>query len=219
METKETIIVSRVNNLPVERSAPQARIIQVAERIFLRSGFSRVSMDDLARELGMSKKTLYAHFPTKDTLVVAMIECRMEVIEAGLKAVVESTKSFSEKFRDMAQFIQLRVSEVSPAFLEDIRRFSPSGFEVVERFRARVIPLCFGRIIDEGIKEGYIEESVPRELLLRMVVLSIQGIVRPEVVMELKIHPANALDHILGIVFNGILTAKGRKSRRSLGNL
>jgi len=51
---------------------------------------------------------------------------------------------------------------------------------------------------------------------MRMVVLSIQGIVRPDVVAELKIHPAVALDHILTIIFSGILTAKGRRARKQL---
>ncbi len=50
-----------------------ARIVGVAERIFLRSGFSRVLMDDLARELGMSKKTLYAHFASKEALLRAVL--------------------------------------------------------------------------------------------------------------------------------------------------
>ena len=64
METLNTPIVSVVNRM--ESSEIGGRIVRVAERIFLRSGFSRVLMDDLARELGMSKKTLYAHLASKE---------------------------------------------------------------------------------------------------------------------------------------------------------
>jgi hypothetical protein len=49
-----------------------------------------------------------------------------------------------------------------------------------------------------------------------MLVLSIQGIIRPEAVEELRLHPREALDHILSITFDGILTPKGRKARRPL---
>lgn len=212
-------MVSKVKPLSAHPPAPQERIVQVAERVFLRFGFSRISMDDLARELGMSKKTLYAHFLSKDALVVSMLEYRTGTIERDLRAVVESSKSFAEKFRDLAQLIQARAAEVGPVFLDDIRRFSPAGFEVIERFRARVIPLFLGRLLDEGVREGLIDDRIPRPLLIRMVVLSIQGIVRPEVVAELKIHPASALDHIITVVFGGILTAKGRRARQQWASL
>ena len=49
------------------------RIVRVAEKIFLRSGFNRVSMDDVARELGMSKKTVYSHFESKEELLRAVL--------------------------------------------------------------------------------------------------------------------------------------------------
>ena len=192
----------------------EARIVKVAERIFLQSGFSRVSMDDLAKELGMSKKTLYAYFAGKDDLVRAVLEHRTEIMGENLRALVEAPQPFVEKFRAVAHLLQTKISEVSPAFLEDIRRFSPEGYGIIERFRARAIPLYFGRIIDEGIREGYLEDSVPRELLLRMVVISIQGIIRPDVVAELRLHPSAVLDHILTIIFSGILTAKGRRVRK-----
>lgn len=190
----------------------ETRIVAAAERIFLQAGFSRISMDDLAADLGMSKKTLYAHFSSKDALVQAMLERRVAVIEESLKTIVGSSGSFIEKFRELAHLLQTRIGEVSPAFLEDIRRFSPEGYGIVERFRARAIPVYFGRIIDEGIREGYLADVAPRPVLIRMVVLSIQGIVRPDVVAELKIHPSAALDHILTIIFGGILTTKGRKA-------
>ena len=173
-------------------------------------------MDELAAELGMSKKTLYAHFPSKEALVQAMLERRVEMMEGNLKDVVETQKPFTEKFRELAHLLQSKIGEVSPAFLEDIRRFSPEGYGIVERFRGRAIPIYFGRIIEEGVRQGYLEDAVPRQLLVRMVVLSIQGIIRPEVVADLKVHPSEALDHILSIIFSGILTTKGRKARKQL---
>ncbi len=194
----------------------EVRIVAAAERMFLASGFSRVSMDDLAAELGMSKKTVYAHFAGKEELVRAMLERRVSLIEDTLKEIVGSSGSFLEKFRDLAQLLQARTSEVSPAFLEDIRRFSPDGYEIIERFRARAIPVYFGSLVDEGMREGYLADVVPRAVLIRMLVLSIQGIVRPDVVAELKIHPSAALDHILSVIFRGILTTKGRRARSGL---
>ncbi len=196
------------------RNEAVGRIVQTAEREFLRWGFRRVLMDDLAHELGMSKKTLYAHFAGKEPLLRAVLEHRVSEIDRGLNALVMTEAAFPRKFRDVAQFVQSRMAEVSPDFLADIRRHAPECFAIVEEFRARAIPRYFGRLIDEGVRAGYLDSGVNRELLIRMLALSIQGIIRPEVMAGLQIHPSAALDQILGIVFNGILTPQGRRNRR-----
>jgi AcrR family transcriptional regulator len=190
------------------------RIAETAERIFLRSGFNRVLMDDLARELGMSKKTLYSHFGSKEELLRAVLERRTGEVDRGLEAIVSAKESFPVKLGHLARFLQGRVAEVSPIFLEDIRRYAPECFRVVEEFRARAIPRYFGRLFEEGIRTGHVRRQVNREVLIRMLVLSIQGIIRPEMVEELHLRPREALDYILAIVFEGILTPRGRRARR-----
>jgi AcrR family transcriptional regulator len=190
------------------------RIVRVAERIFLRWGFSRVLMDDLARELGMSKKTLYAHFASKEALLHAVLMQRVAEVDQGLESIVSAKESFPAKLAHVAGFLQGKIAEVSPVFLEDIRRYAPECFRVVEEFRGRAIPRYFGRLFDEGFRAGHVRPRVRRDILIRMLVLSVQGIIRPEVVGELHLHPREALEHILSIIFDGILTPKGQRARR-----
>jgi AcrR family transcriptional regulator len=190
------------------------RIVATAERVFLGSGFNRVLMDDLARELGMSKKTLYSHFTSKEELLRAVLVRRTGEVDRGLEVIVSAKESFPAKLGHLARFLQSRVSEVSPIFLEDIRRYAPDCFRVVEEYRGRAIPRYFGRLFDEGIRTGHVRRQVNRDLLVRMLVLSIQGIIRPETVEELHLRPREALDHILAILFDGILTPRGRRARR-----
>jgi TetR/AcrR family transcriptional regulator, cholesterol catabolism regulator len=173
-------------------------------------------MDDLARELGMSKKTVYSHFASKEDLLRAVLVHRVSEVGQGLEAIVRVKESFPAKLGHVARFLQGKIAEVSPVFLEDIRRYAPDCFRVVEEFRGRAIPHYFGRLFDEGIRAGHVRPQVNRDLLIRMLVLSIQGIIRPEAVGELRLHPREALDHILAITLDGILTPKGRKTRRPL---
>jgi AcrR family transcriptional regulator len=190
------------------------RIVATAERIFFVSGFSRVLMDDLARELGMSKKTLYSHFASKEELLRAVLVQRTREVEQGLEAIVSARESFPLKLGHLARFLQGKVAQVSPVFLQDIRRYAPECFQVVEEFRARAIPRYFGRLFEEGIRSGHVRRQVNRDLLIRMLVLSIQGIIRPQTVEELHLRPREALEHILAIIFDGILTPRGRRARR-----
>jgi len=194
-----------------EPSNTSQRIVQAAERTFLQQGFSRVSMDDLARELGMSKKTLYAHYSGKEALLRAMIERRLAVAEAELSGIVSADLPFPEKLRQLMHLVHGKVAETSPVFLEDIRRYAPGVFSIVEEFRGRALPLYFGRLLMEGVESGYLRRELPPQLVVRVLVLSIQGIVRPEVIDDFKLHPSAALDAVLAILFKGILTDEGRK--------
>jgi AcrR family transcriptional regulator len=171
-------------------------------------------MDDLARELGMSKKTLYSHFESKEELLRAALVHRTGEVERGLEAIVGAKESFPAKLGRLAGFLQSKLGEASPVFFDDIRRYAPECFRVVEEFRARAIPRYFGRLLDEGIRAGHVRPQVNRDLLIRMLVLSIQGIIRPEAAEELHLRPREALDRILAILFDGILTPRGRKVRR-----
>jgi AcrR family transcriptional regulator len=213
-ETQDTVIVSSVKAWGSDEI--RERIVRVAQRIFLRSGFSRVLMDDLARELGMSKKTLYGHFASKEALLRAVLMGRVSEADRGLEAIVRGKESFPAKLAHVVRFLQEQLGEVSPIFLEDIRRYAPGCFRVVEDFRQRAIPHYFGRLFDEGLRAGHVRPQVRRDLFIQMLVLSIQGIIRPEAIAELRLHPREALEHILAITFDGILTPKGRKAHRPL---
>src|SRR5262245_61468453 len=72
--------------LPLDRTA-RHRIIAAAQEHFLASGFHRVTMDDLAEGLGMSKKTIYAHFPSKTGLVEAMLLDKFDCVEEELRTI------------------------------------------------------------------------------------------------------------------------------------
>lgn len=199
----------------VKSSSPHpaaARIVAVAERVFLRSGFSRVAMDDLARELGMSKKTLYTHFESKEALLRAMLRSRAARMEEGLKERTEEEAPFAVKFPKVIHFVHEKASEVSPQFVEDVRRFAPDCFRIIDEARARMIPLYFGRLISEGAREGVLRTDLDPALLMRVFFTMVQSLVRPEVAGDLKTHPSVLLDQILSITFQGILTPQGRKT-------
>src|SRR5689334_3371797 len=89
METMETDSGSIVS----ERQGQRADvIIEAAARRFLAPGFAQVSMDDLARELGMSKKTIYRYFPDKRSLLTAVLDRQFEAVERTLETAAEDTE-------------------------------------------------------------------------------------------------------------------------------
>src|SRR5438094_10545108 len=85
-----------------KRDPHRQRIVEAARAHFFSHGFRSVTMDDLAGELGISKKTLYAHFPGKIDLLQAVLADKFAGVEAKLKEVTSAhTHDFSATLREL----------------------------------------------------------------------------------------------------------------------
>ncbi len=199
--------------LPPPADGPVARIVAAARRHFIALGFSRTTMDDLAGELGMSKKTLYAHFPGKEALISFMLETKIGEVRKGMKALSEDESvPVVERAHRMMAFIVRQMSEVSPAFLRDLERHHPALYARMESVRAEILPQVWGRLLAQGAAEGLIRRELDPAFVSEMVLTTIQGLLRPATLDRLELPPHEVIDRVLTVVFNGILTPAGRKA-------
>src|SRR5437879_13303187 len=142
-------------NKPSKRSRPsdsgRQRIVEAARTHFFSHGFRSVSMDDLAEELAMSKKTLYAHFPSKIALLEAVLADKFAGVEAKLKEVTRAyPHDFSTALPELLSSTQRELDEIKPPFVRDIRQKAPHVFKMVERRRAELIERHFGKLLEDG---------------------------------------------------------------------
>src|SRR5437762_13833338 len=142
-------------------SNPQ-RIIDAARAHFFSHGFRSVTMDDLADELGISKKTLYAHFPSKIALLEAVLADKFAGVEAKLKEVARaSPHDFSTALPELLSSTQRELDEIKPPFVRDMRQKAPHVFKMVERRRAELIERHFGKLFLEGQRTGMVRKDIP----------------------------------------------------------
>lgn len=194
-------------------AAPISRIVAAARRHFTALGFSRITMDDLAGELGMSKKTLYAHFPGKEALISAMMESKIAEVRAGMRAIVDDESvPVLERAHRMMAFIVRQMSEVSPAFLRDLERHHPALFTRMESVRAEILPQVWGKLLADGVADGLVRRELDAAFISEMVLTTIQGLLRPATLDRLQLKPHEVIDRVLTILFAGILTPVGRKA-------
>lgn len=187
------------------------RIVAEARRHFLSHGFRGVTMSDLAAELGMSKKTLYAHFLTKIDLIEAVLRHKFEEIERELAS---STSGYSTDFlaalQQMLACLQKHTSELQPPFVRDMQRASPELFQMVECRRQELIQRYFGTLFSEGQQRGMIRDDVPVTVVVAMLIAATQAIVNPTVLGELGLTPASGFAAVITVVLEGVLTRKDR---------
>jgi AcrR family transcriptional regulator len=197
-------------DLLTENSAAR-RIVSAARRHFLAHGFRSVTMDDLAEELGMSKKTLYAFFPSKTDLLRAVLLDKFRSVETDLDRITsECSSNFLMALRELLACLQFHTGEIQPAFVRDIRRESPEIFKLVESRRRDVIQRYFGKIFDQGRRAGIFRKDVPTRLMIEILLGATEAIMNPPKLAELGLTPKAGYLTIITVVLEGVLTEEGR---------
>ena len=193
---------------PLDRTARQ--ILRAAREQFLAHGFHGVTMADLAEGLGMSKKTIYAHFPSKTALLEAMLLDKFRCAEEELEAITsECSADFPSGLHRLLASVQRHTEEIRPPFVRDVQREAPDLFQVVQARRREVIQRSFSKLLGEGRREGLIRKDLPVHLVIEILLGAVEAIVNPPRLAELGLSPKGGLTAVISVILEGALTPEG----------
>jgi AcrR family transcriptional regulator len=192
-------------------TAAKERIVAGARRHFFTHGLRGVSMDDLAKSLGMSKKTLYVHFPGKTALVEAALQVKFREIEGQLEEISsKSSSDFTAALHRMLACFQQHMDEIHPPFLRDIQREAPGMFELADARRRSIVLRYFGRLLSEGQRTGIIREDIEINMMLEILLGAVQAIMNPPKMAELGLTLKSGFVAIIDVFLKGVVTEQGR---------
>lgn len=199
--------------LSAESRSARGRVVAVARQHFLSHGYRHVTMDELARELGMSKKTLYAAFPSKTALLEAVLVEKFRQVEEDLARITSRCSSdVLGSLRQLLACMQRHTDEIKPPFVRDMRREPPDVFKRVEERRRAVIQRHFGTVLREGRKTGIIRKDIPTNLILEILLSAVQAIMNPSKILELALTPKTGYAAIVTVVLEGVMTNRARET-------
>jgi len=161
--------------------AVRKRILKTSLRLFFTRGFSRVTTQEIAEALGISKKTLYQYFSSKDELVLAALAANLEGVGRRVDMVLEDEeRSFESKFTGMLSILSVQIGNISLVFMEDIHKYLPEAWELIDTFRRERLLGKLGVLLREGQREGYIRGSLDMDMVLFLVFSIITQVLRPD---------------------------------------
>ncbi|MEP0823131.1 MAG: TetR/AcrR family transcriptional regulator [Ignavibacterium sp.] len=187
------------------------RILDSAENKFLTQGFTKVTVDEIAEDLGMSKKTIYKFFPSKEDIMRAIMRMIMKRIERQVTSIVESDRPFDQKFSEFLGMLARLTSRLSKQFQKDIQRHLPELEREMETFRREKV---FGKLIpmfQQAKAEGFLREDLNVEIFMLVFTNAVQGIMTPSVLAEHSFSAEEAFRQIFKVLFEGILTDEARQ--------
>jgi len=158
----------------------------------------------------MSKKTLYAQFPSKTELLRAVLLAKIRSVETDLDAVLASSNDASAALHQLLACMQRHTEEIQPPFVRDMRRETPELFELVEERRRDLIQRYFGRIFDQGRRVGIIRKDVSTQLIVEILLGAVQAVMNPAKIEQLGLEPKTGYGAIISGILGGVMTQKGR---------
>ena len=162
------------------RPPPTASSTRPASALFA-YGYSALTMDELAHELGMSKKTLYVHFSGKDAIIDAIVEEIGQVIRDRMDTVLSDPElNFTQKMCALIDVVGSNLAKASPGMLHDLQRFAPHLYQKIDDLRSRNAPSAFGRLIRTGLAEGKVRPEIDPDFAVEFWLQAIRGLMHPQ---------------------------------------
>jgi AcrR family transcriptional regulator len=184
-------------------------MIAAARRQFFVHGFKRVSMDDLAAELRMSKKTLYACFPSKSSLVEAVLKDKFDEVEGDLSRLSsEHSSDMEEAIHRFLERVERHTAEIHPSFVRDLGREAPELFRIVEQRRRRLIRRHVAALFTKGRTAGLIRRDIPMQLLIEILLGAVEAVMISSKVMELGLTLERGYSTIIRVILEGALVRR-----------
>ncbi|KAF0141504.1 MAG: transcriptional regulator TetR family [Stygiobacter sp.] len=199
-----------------EEKEIKQRIVQRADEMFRQYGYSKVTMEEIASNLAISKKTLYKHFSNKDHVLKEIVhthKCEVDGFIDNLMA--QKTMPFLEKLESFMNFIAKQAEKIEGPMVRDLMRCNPEIWKDIEEFRANKAYKHLSGLIKEGVESGVFRKDINNEVIVLAYVASIHSLINPEVLAKLPVSADQAFRGVLKILFEGIFTTEGREKYKS----
>jgi AcrR family transcriptional regulator len=190
----------------------RGRILEKAREHFLQFGFSTVTMSDIATELGMSKKTMYAYFPSKEDLASEMVKGLQSEMASQINALVEDQSvDFMEKLNRILDLTAAHHSRLTPHFRMDLQKHAPGVCKCSDDFQHQQIHTVVSKLINEGIRKQMFRRDIDEPIVTAMFLASFQSLLRAESLARLQRPVPQVIEAISGVMFRGVLTDEARE--------
>lgn len=147
-------------------------IMEKASAVFMRLGIKSVTLDDLAQELGISKKTFYKYFEDKNDLVRAIITAKTNLDREVCELSIQSSSNAIESLYNISRTVIQNFSNINPSVFVDLRKYHSDAWEIMHNHKDHFVKEMLINNVKRGIKEGLYREELDPEIMARLYITS-----------------------------------------------
>jgi len=177
--------------------------------VFMQYGIKSVTMDDMARHLGVSKKTIYGYVKDKNDLVrqTLLFQCKLE--KDTIAGISEKNLSAIDEMFEIGKFVTSLLKGLHPAIHYDLEKYHAEAFREVQKAHESHIYTCMVANLKKGIKEGHYRKDLNADVIAKIYMRKIDVVFDPQIFPPSEI----AFEDVYAILFRyhilGVASTKG----------
>jgi AcrR family transcriptional regulator len=185
-------------------------ILNWVESGFLNYGYKNFSMEEIASDLHISKKTIYKFFRTKEELTRAAIINQLSNPYRKVISIIKDETDIVEKFIDLSKMVEQYYSAFNETSLERLRHYFKDLADYVDQFRIHRIISLIKQLLKDG-KEKELILDIPDEIIIKVFTSALGAIAISKLDNFSNYSYHQTFRQAFNILLNGILTEKGKQ--------
>jgi TetR/AcrR family transcriptional regulator, cholesterol catabolism regulator len=185
------------------------RILEASEELFLKYGFKSITMDEIARHLAISKKTIYQYYQDKDEIVYLVTKRRLDHDQESLCQVFAESANAIDEALATTRYVRQTRSNIHLSLLFDLQKYHPNAWKIILHHKRHFILTQITNNLVRGVKEGLYRPEIRIDILARLRLEQIEVAFNAEAFPPDQFHFIDVQEQLLEHFMRGIVTEKG----------
>ncbi len=186
-------------------------LIARSRDLFMKHGLKALTMDDIARELGMSKKTIYQVVDNKSDLIKLALQDYLNEERENLLLIQQRSDNSVDELIQMMEFFLVAVRDLNASSLNEMQKYYPEAWDIYNDYRYNFILGRMRENLQNGITQGYYRNDLDADIISRLYVAGVEMLVHQELFPAAKFSFVNIFREFLSYHLRGIVSARGLK--------
>jgi len=215
-KTTETLFVKTVSVVLPFTFAPasmnretRSHLLRNSRQLFIKYGVKSLTMDDIARELGMSKKTIYQFVSAKNELVVQAMEAHLEVEKVHIAGILERAPNSVQGMLGILEYMISELRQLNPSVIYDLQKYYPDAWAVLNNYRYQFVLGMITRNLEKGKEEGVYRQDLNTLIIGRVYVKALDVLLDQQTFPISQFNFIDIYSEFIRYHLRGIVSAEG----------
>lgn len=193
----------------------EKELFEKVTHLFMRYGIKSMTMDEVARQLGISKKTLYLYVDNKKDLVKKMMELHVNCEQCNMEQTLSDCDNAIDEMMRMSKEVSTQMKDLHPSVMFDMKKYHPEAFQILLNHKDEFIRKCILKNLENGVKEEWYRSNLNPEIISQFYLSMISSIMNSEIQFDSEQNFHEVHSEMMRYHIRGIASSKGREYLKS----
>lgn len=193
-------------------------IVDQSTQLFMRFGIRSLTMDDVAKNLHISKKTLYQFVSDKDDLVNKCIEGACETDCTAIQQIQALQLNAIDELLEISKFVSQRLGNIHPSIFFDLEKYHPGAMGRFDKHKQEFIFACINRNLQKGLEEGHYRKDMNPEIVAKLYLSIIDSVLHRAGFHHSDYSIADIYQEVITYHLHAIVSEKGLQHLNQIKN-